>query len=428
MRATAITLGNRNIAHVFQRGHRMLRMTLEHAVRAKPTILICIGHYLPGYKSGGPLRSIVNLVDHLQDDFDFRILTTDRDLGDSGTYTDIVPNTWNVVGPARVYYATPGTITLRGLARVIRDTPHDLLYINSFFSPRFSILPVLARRLGLIPHRPVVLAPRGEFSEGALCLKSWKKRAYLAFAKVFGLHSGITWQASSSYEAADIRREVGLTIGAIHVATDLPGRVSGEAPDVTDHETNAPLRIIFLSRISPKKNLHYALDVLCKVQVPISLNIYGPVEDEAYWRQCEAHIAQSPVHIDITYRGSVMPAQVAETMRNHDLFFLPTRGENYGHVIAEALSVGTPVLISDTTPWRDLQSRGLGCDLPLSDLNGFAAYIERMAQLNRDEKATLRVKVKNAVMAMQEESSGVHDNRSMFLAVLSARNDVVSLV
>jgi glycosyltransferase involved in cell wall biosynthesis len=97
--------------------------------------------------------------------------------------------------------------------------------------------------------------------------------------------------------------------------------------DVTDDDSNAPLRIIFLSRISPMKNVHYALDVLSKVRLPISFHIHGPVEDEAYWRQCEAHIAQSPGHIDITYRGSVMFDQVAETMPNHDPFFFSPHEE-----------------------------------------------------------------------------------------------------
>jgi glycosyltransferase involved in cell wall biosynthesis len=43
---------------------------------------------------------------------------------------------------------------------------------------------------------------------------------------------------------------------------------------------------------------------------------------------------------------------VPGVFRQYDLFVFPTRGENFGHVIIESLSVGTPVLLSDRTPWR----------------------------------------------------------------------------
>ena len=47
----------------------------------RPIILSFAGHYLPGYKAGGPIRSIANMVDQLGDEFDFRIVAGDRDLG-----------------------------------------------------------------------------------------------------------------------------------------------------------------------------------------------------------------------------------------------------------------------------------------------------------------------------------------------------------
>ncbi|MDY6993740.1 MAG: hypothetical protein SVR94_14215, partial [Pseudomonadota bacterium] len=172
------------------------------------------------------MRSIVNLIEHLHEDFEFCIITTDRDLGDRESYSDVKSNAWNTVGSAQVYYASPDKLTLPLIAKLIHDTPHDILYLNSFFSPKFTIFPLFARRLGIIPRRPVVLAPRGEFSQGALALKSLKKRIYLFFAKTVKLVSGVTLQASSSYEAADIRRELGDNLSRIYVATNLPRRIT----------------------------------------------------------------------------------------------------------------------------------------------------------------------------------------------------------
>ena len=133
--------------------------------KAKPIVLTFVGSYLPGYKSGGPVRTIANMVERLDDDLDFRIITADRDVGDAEPYPNIVVNGWNTVGNAQVFYASPCNQSLWHLAQMINETPHDVLYLNSFFSPIFTIRPLLARRLGLTPNKPVILAARGEFAD-----------------------------------------------------------------------------------------------------------------------------------------------------------------------------------------------------------------------------------------------------------------------
>ncbi len=46
---------------------------------SKPQVLVFIDWYKPYFKAGGPVRSMVNLVDHLADRIDFHIVTGDRD-------------------------------------------------------------------------------------------------------------------------------------------------------------------------------------------------------------------------------------------------------------------------------------------------------------------------------------------------------------
>jgi glycosyltransferase involved in cell wall biosynthesis len=64
---------------------------------------------------------------------------------------------------------------------------------------------------------------------------------------------------------------------------------------------------------------------------------------------------------------------------------LPSRGENFGHVIAEALAAGCPTVISDRTPWRALRESRAGWDLPLDDLAGFHRAIETLVQMDANE-------------------------------------------
>jgi glycosyltransferase involved in cell wall biosynthesis len=391
------------------------------ALIVKPVILTSLCNYLPGYKAGGPLRTICNLVQHLAADFEFKLLTADRDLGDTEPYPNIAADRWHDVAGVLVHYTSPGSQSLRDLAKILRDTPHDLLYLNGFFSPRVTGIPLIARRLGMIPRRPVVVAPRGEFSEGAMELKTWKKRPYIMTAKMLGLYEGVIWQASSRHEADDITRVMGVRSKDLHVAGNLSSGLSSGVVHRT-RSADAPFRIVFLSRISPMKNLGFAVECLSRVQVPVAFCIYGPAEDAAYWSDCQQKIARLPDHVRVCYQGAVGPSEVPRIMAAHDLFFLPTRGENYGHVIVEAMCAGTPVLISDTTPWRGLAAEGVGRDLPLCDPKAYADYITALSRLGADEYARLRSTVLAYARKMLEENDDVERSKALFRKAI-ARHD-----
>lgn len=390
----------------------------------RPIVLIFVAHYLPGFKIGGPLRSIVNIVDHLADEFDFRIFTSDRDLGDQVPYPGVVVNCWVEVGGAKVYYASPEMRSLNGLAKVLKQVPHDLLYINSFFSFRNSLLPLLISRLVGRSSVPVVIAPRGEFSQGALALKAWKKRPYTAIAKLSGLLRGSTWQASTEYEAEDIRLVMRRAATKnIAIARNLSSRLPPTPPDHVPRSPGAPFRVIFLSRISPKKNLDFALGVLAQVRCSVRFRVYGPPEDLEYLNKCKSLAENLGSHISVEWHKAIPPERVADVMAEHDLFFFPTRGENFGHVIAEALGAGTPILISDTTPWRNLAAEGVGNDFSLAVPEAFAARIEELADLKPPEVLELRARVSRYARGLQARDESVASHRALFRASIKpARN------
>jgi glycosyltransferase involved in cell wall biosynthesis len=385
--------------------------------RKKPIILALVHYYLPGYKSGGPVRTIVNMVDHLSDYFDFRIVTSDRDALDEAPYAGVAIDSWNTVGKAQVYYLSPSNRSMRALARIVSDMPYDVLYLNSFFDLVFTQRPLLARRLGLLPNKPVVIAPRGEFSPGALAIKHWKKAPYKWFASALGLYQDLTWQASSEHEWEDIRRAMGAIAQQIFVAPNLPSVSQGEVLEHSEptSQNGDPLRIIFLSRISPMKNLDFALRVLVRLKVPVHFDIYGPVGSEPYWRQCRALMAEAPPNVSVRYCGAVDHSQVSRILGAYDLFFLPTRGENYGHVIMESLTAGTPVLIADTTPWRHLERDGVGWDLPLDDEQQFADRIHDAAQLSNEAFGLWRKRVRCYARDRLDKSEEIVANRRLFI-------------
>lgn len=345
----------------------------------RPRVFVVVDYYIPGFKSGGPLRTIANMVDRLGDQFDFRIFTRDRDATDTAPYPGVPADTWTAVGGAQVWYAGPEGYTAGGLRRRVGEAAPDLLYLNSFFSP-LTAQALAMRRLGLIPHCPIVLAPRGQLSPGALSLKAPKKRAFIALARAVGLYRGLTWQASAQLEADEVRAVMGAV--PLVVAPDIPAPLGQPAPQAG--KCPGALRLVFLSRIAEKKNLHLLLELLPRLRGAVELQIYGPVREPAYWARCEALIAALPPHVRATYCGSVEHAAVAAALAAAHVFALPTLGENFGHAILEALAAGRPALISDQTPWRGLEASGAGWDLPLAEAPWLAA-LQRLVDMGQEE-------------------------------------------
>jgi glycosyltransferase involved in cell wall biosynthesis len=291
------------------------------------------------------------------------------------------------------------------------------LYLNSFFEPIFTIKPLLARRFGWLPKKPVIVAPRGEFSLGAIKHKYFKKFIYIQIAKLAQLYENVTWQASSEHEAQDIVRVLNENPATIRVAPDLHGRPSPNVPIETSIQlktAETEMKIVFLSRISPMKNLGYALDVLCKIKSSVIFDIYGPAEDIAYWKSCKRLMKKLPLNVSVNYLGSVLPEQVTSIFSCYDLFFFPTLGENYGHVIAEALSVGTPVLLSDQTPWRDLQRDRLGWDIPLKYRDRFASIVDEMSAITQLERNAWRLHIKHEIARRLADPQVFEANRELF--------------
>ncbi|MEW6738682.1 MAG: glycosyltransferase family 4 protein [Nitrospirota bacterium] len=354
----------------------------------KIKILVFVDYYLPGYKSGGPIRSIFNIVERLGDEFIFKIITRAHDYGDLTPYPHIEVDSWQPCGKAEVIYLSPEKITFKNLRLIILDTEHDIAYLNSFFSPAFTFKPLLLRLINLIPQKPFIVAPRGEFSRGALSIKRFKKKIYLYCTKLIGLYNKVFWHATSIYEEADIRQSFNPHITII-TANDMPAPIHIRRGYRKMHEKKVGfLKIAFLSRIARMKNLDSALRILKNIKGNIQFNIYGIKEDDDYWKECESIIRKLPENIRVEYHGCVEHDNVASVFEQHDILFLPSMGENFGHVILEAMLAGCPVLISDKTPWRDLEAKHVGWDLPLDEPERFREILQLLIDMDKSSFET----------------------------------------
>lgn len=319
------------------------------------------------------------MVKHLSGEFDFRIITSDRDYMAHMPYPGLRGG-WQRVGLANILYLSPSEQTWVNMMRLARDVQADLIYINSLFDPHFS-LPVLVSKYRYskdVP--PIICAPRGETSAGSLSLKPLKKSLFLFLLRAARLPQHIIFHATAETEKAEIQACFGKMIEP-YIAGNIASQEirPPRSNDWLKKAASGPLKIIFLSRIHPKKNLFFLLECLQSVPHSVEFSLYGPIDDEIFWAACLMKIKSLPDHISVSYNGAIEHKLVAYTMQQHHLFFLPTLGENFGHVIHEAVQAGCVLLLSDKTPWLDLSENQVGWALPLNSKQEFVDKLTDVA-------------------------------------------------
>lgn len=362
----------------------------------KKRILVCCDYYLPGFKSGGGMLTVANLVERFGDVYDFFVFTRNHDgPNDRTPYSHVKTGQWNEQGKATVFYASPAKIEPRIIANVVADVRPNGVFLNSAFSkPVRSFLE--ARRKKLVCDIPVILAPCGELSAGALSLKPLKKKLFLRYARTVGLYNGVIWKGSFEAEKEEIRCQISRD-SEVMIAPDLAPRyiLPNFDPSRKQSKRQGSARFTFLSRISRKKNVHLLLELLKTiVEGEIYLDLIGPVEDDRYWQQCEAIIRELPKNIHVKSVGGLQHAAALDHLEQSHFFVLPTLHENFGYVFIEALAAGCPILVSDNTAWGEVEEKRIGWVMPLDKPGEWIERIRDCIEMEADDYARMSTKAR----------------------------------
>ncbi|MGI8408703.1 MAG: glycosyltransferase family 4 protein [Pyrinomonadaceae bacterium] len=341
-------------------------------------ILVFCDFYLPGFKSGGGMWTVANLVDRFHDKYDFNIVTRNYDSRDDMVpYTSVSTGVWNTVGNATVFYAEERSLNQVHFARLVNGIKPDVVFLNSVFStPAVQFLRARMRKIG--QNIPVIIAPCGEMSKAALSLKPLKKKLFLRYASIAGMYRDVIWKASARSEVEEIKNAVGQK-AETWIAPDLPPRtiIPDYSPSLKPEKQSGSVRFAFVSRLVRKKNLHFFLELLKSIRLGnVYLDIIGPLEDTAYWRECLSIIDTLPDNVKINVTGPMRYDDALKTLCKAHFFVLPTLNENFGYVFIEALSAGCPLLISDRTMWKHVGRHNAGWTLPLEKAD---LWLEKIA-------------------------------------------------
>lgn len=369
-------------------------------------ILIVMTGFFPGQKFGGPPVSVDNFCS-LMREHECYIVTRNHDMGDKVTYTTVNEG-WNDRGNCKVLYLSDREYGYKRYEEVVNEIKPDLIYLQGMFQNCIIPCLMIAKK-----HRiNVLLAPRGELCAGAF-KKKYKKIPYITFLKVMGLIRNVEYQSTSDEETEAIQKILKVEGKRVHFLTNIPSIPKKEYEHAKKESGKG--KFVFLSRIHPKKNLISAIKYFGGVHGEAIFDIYGPIEDESFWKECQAAIEKLPQNVTVNYCGLVSHDEVHEVFSKYDAFLFPTFSENYGHVIAEALAVGTPVIISDQTPWKNLESERVGWDISLDNSIGFTNAIQSIVDINTNDYDLMRKKTKGYFV----EKARLNESRNEYEVVFN---------
>lgn len=375
-----------------------------------PVILVFADWFLPGYKAGGPIRSIANLVDTLTD-YKFYIITRSTDLHSSTPYAEVEHGKWvKYSNHVSVFYCSEKQVNRTFVRSVLREIRPTHIYLNSLFSPRFTLIPLLVWRQSGRPCS-LVIATRGMLKEGALSIKSRKKKLFLKLVRGFGLFAQVRWHATNAKEAEEIRDNFGASSHVI-VAPNLPSRRGVRGHQV--EKRPGDLKLISIARISPEKGILDGLRFLSAASLNgrLSLMCFGAQQNQPYLQECIREAGKIN-NATILFPGEISPDNIAAELDSSHFLYAPTWGENYGHSIAESLLHGVPVIISDRTPWRNLEEKGAGWDVPL-DPDSFGSALRKAMDMDHAEYVELSSRAARYGAFVLNDPEAEQANRELF--------------
>ena len=281
---------------------------------------------------------------------------------------------------------------------------YQLVHIHGFFNYPSYTAATCARKNGV----PYLIRPAGALNEWAIQNQSWKKLFWIKFIEKQNLNRASVLHATSHKEAGCLSSLINND--RIHV---IPLGVY--LPDYHEQENRLkeqPLQILFLSRITPKKNLPLLLCAIKKIvsrHIPVVLRIAGKPDPgmESYEHELRSLVKQMDLDKFIEFLGFVDgDIKTAEFNRSH-VFVLPSSDENFGIAVAEAMAHGLPVIISKQVALaEDVINSNAGLAVDCEDVNGLADAIET---LYKDENLRLKMSQQSRCLASRFSWSSTAD-------------------
>jgi len=378
----------------------MFETRMQTSVTATNLATVRVLHVIPTMSpsDGGPTTAIASMTRALlAAGVDISVATTfSRSPGES---RDEVRARFASELPVHLFPAWP-VVQPRGFSPRMAEwllnhvSDFDLVHLHSMFNWHSLVVP----RIAHAKHVAFVIRPLGTLDEWSRSQKTWKKAPYYRVVERRNLRDAAAIHVTSEAEAASVRAlGFGEKVRCVPLGVDVP---PPSPPRSARHE---PLRVLFLSRIHPKKNLPILMEAIGHkeiFQVPPLLTIAGD-GDADYVRILRERADSLGISDRVEFVGFADKTMKARLYARCDIFALPSFQENFGIAVAEAMSYGLPAVVStEVALAKEIRESGGGAVASHTDARGLATALARF-----EDPEVLRVAAERARALVEEQLS-----------------------
>lgn len=301
-------------------------------------------------KSGGPSRSVPLLVKGL------------AKIGVDVTLMTIRSDNMNLHalnGTTTKVHILERNYSIKEMEEFVVKEKFDIIQNQSMWDICYHQMAKIARKYGI----PYISTPRGMLEPWSLSQKRWKKKIALALYQMRDLQHSAFIHTTADSEAQHIK-----DLGVKSPCVVVPNGIETEGYPCRTSMEGIKKQVLFLSRIHEKKGIELLIDAWKSLKNNFqewSLVIVGNGEP-SYIDILRKRIANAGLNNCVTIKDPVFGSDKVSLYQSSSLFILPSFSENFGMVIAEAMSCGVPVITTKNCPWELLNKEQIGWCIDLS--------------------------------------------------------------
>lgn len=330
-------------------------------------------------KNGGPPRSVADLCNEL---IKYGVVVTiiSRKLKKDNLKLNINSRASLVFVESGISFAFRGAMAINREVIDLKSKGYNVFIHNHGVWTIDTILSYIVSKVHGVPWGVHI---RGALSEWALGQKRLKKAVALYFYQRHILDRAKLIFATSEKESNEIKL---ITSNRNILVISNFSQTNLVNPSELSLSRSGPFTFGFLGRIQKVKNIHSFLKALIKTQekngILSAVKIAGPIEDPVYMSDLKNLCASYLGPVD--FLGELNSCEKMEFFEAIDVLFLPSFTENFGNVVVEALSHSVPVLVSDKTPWANVEENKVGW-VSSTDSESLAIAISKINSLSNLE-------------------------------------------
>lgn len=353
-------------------------------------------------QAGGPANTIYWLSEALaKGNFSCSVTSTFFGLNPSKSNGD--EKSYHPKNNVKFVNGFMGFFNRKEISKLIKS---EVVHFSSvFFAPTIFLLVI-----SFILHKKIIVSPRGELYPDALKKSNFRKKIYLKLFAFF-THK-LVFHATNGEEFKHIKDIFPKAKDIIILPNLMPViKMSGIGNNG---------KVLFLGRLNEIKNLDKLIEAIFLLKKnfgkEVILNIAGEARIETekkYKKYLTQLIVKFKIQGQVNFLGQILDKQKSDLLKDSCCLVLPSKSENFGNVVIEALANGTPVIASKGTPWTALEENGVGFWIN-SNPNEIAAKINFYLDLDDNTYFLISEKAKRYVYQNFDISKNINDWKNFY--------------